>query len=178
MPYDMITIMIPATIEVNFAVVSGKFYALVSASANLQACLPTIRPLVQNLFPNSGLASGGQSSNRGYGQSSTNGVRTGTGVKLRTLTTAFELDDDSSTKNFADRNYAPDAFVDVETGSSGSNEDNSSRPGPRTVIEAGPDGRRMSGRDWPTDGRGIRIQNEMSISYETRGDRVKSPTEE
>jgi hypothetical protein len=95
-------------------------------------------------------------------------VRTGTGVKLRTLTTAIELDDDSSTKNFSDRHYASGlAFDDVETGSSGSNED-ASRPGPRTVIEAGADDRQTSSRNGPADGGGIRIRNELNISYETR----------
>ncbi|KAG9252083.1 uncharacterized protein F5Z01DRAFT_638720 [Emericellopsis atlantica] len=147
MPYDMINIMIPATVEVNFAVVS--------------ACLPTIRPVIQRLLPNSGLTSGGQSSTNGGG-----GVRTGTGVKLRTLATAIELEDDSSTKNFADRNYSSGLrYADAETGSSGSNED-APRPGPRTVIEAGADdGQSRSGQ--PEDG-GIRVKNEMSISYEAR----------
>lgn len=101
-------------------------------------------------------------------------MRSGTGVKLRTMTTAIELDDDSSTKNFSDRNYSPGvAFDDVETGSSGSNEDASraSRPGPRTVIEAGADDRQTTSRNGPADGRGIRIKNELNISYETRGDR-------
>lgn len=96
-------------------------------------------------------------------------MRTGTNVKLRTLTTAIELDDDSSTKNFADRNYSSGrTFPDVETGSSGSNEDAGIHAGPRTVIEAGADGRDTSSRGGPEEGGGIRIKNEMSISYETR----------
>lgn len=93
-------------------------------------------------------------------------MRTGTGVKLRTLTsTVIELDDDSSTKNFSDQNYASGrTFVDVETGSANSNEDVASRPGPRTVIEAGTTGQADGG------GGGIRVKNETSISYETRAD--------
>lgn len=121
-------------------------------------------------MPTSVLASGGQSSsnNKAYGRSGTT-VRTGTGVKLRTLTTAIELDDDSSTKNFADRNYASGrTFADVETGSSGSQEEEASRSGPRTVIEAGPSERETSSRSGPRNTGGIHIKNEMSISYETR----------
>ena len=174
----MIGIMIPATIEVNFAVVSGKSFRSPDKCIkrlHATACLPTIRPVIQRLLPTSALASRGQtSSGRTYGQiSTTGGTRSKPGVKLRTMSEAIELDDDSSTKNFADRNYAQDAtYGDLETGSSGSNDDGPRRgPGPRTTVEAVAKDRQTSNGNGTDDCGGIHVRNEMTVSYEIRGPR-------
>jgi hypothetical protein len=117
------------------------------------------------------------------------GGSTSTGVKLRTLTTtnkAIELDDDnSSTQNFADRNYASHNWADAETGSSGSagegrrdsdgvaggefgvetlQQRSQSQHGVRTWVRTMVS--RADGADQMPPDRGIHIKNEMSVSYE------------
>lgn len=91
------------------------------------------------------------------------------------MSEAIELDDDSSTKNFADRNYAQDAtYGDVESGSSGSNDEDGRQrgPGPRTTVEAVAKDRQTLSRNGADDCGGIRVRNEMTVSYEVRGPRV------
>lgn len=135
-----------------------------------------MRPIVRRLLPGSAFSSGDPSSGRAYARSGTNGgVGTGTAVKLRTLTRAIELDDDSSTKNFSDRHFSSRNNVDMETASSGSSENGAeargtysgpSQAGPKTVIETGTD-RPGTGKETLAN-KGIHVKNEMSISYESK----------
>lgn len=122
--------------------------------------------MVQRLFPKAGLSSDPSGNTPAYGRDHTGaGVgRSRTGDKLRTLTaTAIELDDDSSTRNFADRNYGADRTF------CGSSDEDVSRAGHTTVIKADDVNTSSNHKGSPSNG-GIMIQNEMSISYETRKD--------
>lgn len=163
MPYDIASIMIPATVEVNFAVVS--------------ACLPMMRPVVQKFVHGSPF---GSVQNPSSGGGTHAGGTTSTGVKLRTMTKAIELDDNSSTQNLADQNYTSSHWADAETRSSGSAEEvrrdsegtqergarhgEGVGHGSRTVIKT--TASRANGPDNVPTGKGIHIKNEMSVSYE------------
>ncbi|KAH7304726.1 hypothetical protein B0I35DRAFT_484286 [Stachybotrys elegans] len=155
LPYDMTTIMIPATVEIDFAIVS--------------ACLPMMRPVIRYTFPGSVLASDDHSSNT-RGHTKTGGARTGNSIRLRSLTPAIELDDDVSTKVFADRNYAPSSSTtaDVEMGGYGPSRSEQLISGPTTVIEvtAG-NNASTTNHEEPEEG-GIRVMNETRISYENK----------
>jgi hypothetical protein len=86
-----------------------------------------------------------------------------------TTNKVIELDDDSSTKNFSDQNYGSGrTFVDVETGSLSSSDEDRSRHGPKTTIQATGNGSTVGSA---RAGGGIHVKNETSISYETRGDK-------
>lgn len=135
-----------------------------------------MRPIVQKFMHGSPFGSENPSNSGG----TRGGGTTSTGVKLRTLTKAIELDDNSSTQNFADRNYTSHNWADAETGSSGSAEEGrrdsdgaperanafpqplqqGSRTGIKTTAE------RAKGIDHTPTDRGIHIKNEMSVSYE------------
>lgn len=136
-----------------------------------------MRPIVRHLLPGSVLGSASDpSSGRAYGKSGTHGgTGTGTGVKLRTMTTAIELEDDSSTKNFSDRNFTNRDPHDVETGSSNSSDDGQAY-GHKTVIMSD---RNTSGAKAQNDqntavGKGIHVKNEMSVQW-VSGDSEHSP---
>ncbi|KAK0388498.1 hypothetical protein NLU13_4742 [Sarocladium strictum] len=162
MPYDINTIMIPATVEVNFSIVS--------------ACLPMMRPIVQRFMHGSPFGSDNTSSGGGP----RGGGTTSTVAKLRTLSQAIELDDNGSTQNFADRHFSSHYWANTETGSSasarGGCRDNNGGPvqsnphpkplqhGLRTVIKTTAE-RASRTEHSPTVG-GIMITNEMTLSYE------------
>lgn len=154
--------MIWATVEVNFAIVSGRSTPFLKLSMcctdlTVSACLPLMRPVARRLLPGSVLAS---SDPQSYGKSGgTNGI------KLRTVTRTVEInggDDSSSTKNLAD---AEAGTSDDENGAFGGAVVH------RTVIasaagEYDDTPEQMVGPSASSKGGGIHVKNEMSISYE------------
>lgn len=156
MPLEITPIMVWATVEVNFAIVS--------------ACLPMMRPIARRLLPGSVLASDPNSypTKSGTGHKSRDHRDA---IKLRTVTRTAEVagDDSSSTKNLAD----------LETGSTGSRDDvddhHHQRPHgggggvSRTVIR-GPSSSVAAEDEFDREGqagsKGIHVKNEMSVSYE------------
>lgn len=120
-----------------------------------------MRPLARRLLPGSVLAS---DPNSYYKSDNRGGLDHTKGIKLRTVsrTVNLDVDDSSSTKNLAD----------VETGSCGSR-DRDNKPDfrvgavTRTVI-VGPSSQltEVHDRESRIGTKGIRVKNDLSISYE------------
>ena len=184
LPYNIVAIMIWATVEVNLAIVSGTYFEksehhpVCRIPQNVKqriththslACLPMMRPIFKRMKFGSALDSDPSkygNASRGTG---------GPGIKLNTITTitgrhmdAKEDSETSSTRQLAE---------DVERGSNHSNEyDRSgsglgaSVQGPQTFISgrslepATPTTQKMRDNQGM---RGIHVKNEMSVSYES-----------
>ena len=149
MPLNIASIMLWATVEVNFAIIS--------------ACLPMMRPIFRRMMPGSILASD-PSSKPTYGVSGREGtVIGGPAIKLGTIARSKDVDETDSTRQFAE---------DVEDASNHSGDyerpHGGNWPGPHTVIsgraqDEAPATPRTESR---TAFGGIHVKNEMSVSYE------------
>ena len=163
LPLNVAPIMMWATVEINFAIVSGKSALSrifgTPIDVFLQACLPMMRPIMRRILPGSVL---GSNPSKGFSGPGTHGTNKGA-IKLTTITNVKDADEASSTRQLADN--------DAERGSNHSSDElhnGSDYHGNQTFVSGMPHRNSSTQRDEEPlrIGNGIHVKNEMSVSYE------------